>query len=56
MGRHTSALDFALGANPHHDGPEYYRGAIDDFALYGKALSAGEIQKIYEEGLDLSLD
>ncbi len=56
MGRHTSALDFALGANPHHDGPEFYHGAIDDFAFYGKALTAEEVKEIFEEGLDLSLD
>ncbi|MCA9445551.1 MAG: glycoside hydrolase family 127 protein [Candidatus Omnitrophica bacterium] len=56
MGRHTSALDFALGANPHHTGPEFYHGAIDDFAFYGKALTPEQIRKIYEEGLDLSLN
>jgi len=56
MGRHTSARDFALGANPHHTGPEFYHGAIDDFAFYGKALSAEDVKKIYEEGIDLSLE
>lgn len=55
MGRHTSALDFALGANPHHTGPEFFRGAIDDFSFYARALSEEEIGTLFRNGLDLEL-
>jgi len=39
----STALDFALGANPHYTGDEHFIGRIDDFAFYAKALSAAEI-------------
>jgi DUF1680 family protein len=40
----STALDFALGANPHHTGGnECFIGRIDDFAFYAKALSDEEI-------------
>lgn len=44
----TTAEDFALGANPHHTGPEFYTGRIQDFAFYGKALAAEEALKVFE--------
>ncbi len=47
----TSAMDFALGANPHYTGNEFFHGRIDDFALFAKALSAEEIEKIFRDGL-----
>ncbi len=48
----TSATDFALGANPHYTGNEFFQGRIDDFALFAKALSAEEIERIFKEGLE----
>ncbi|MCG3198419.1 MAG: hypothetical protein GHCLOJNM_02919 [bacterium] len=43
----TVAEDFALGANPHHVGNEFFIGAMDDFALYAKPLSVEEIEGLY---------
>jgi MSHA biogenesis protein MshL len=41
------AEDFALGANPHHIGNEFFIGAMDDFAFYAKPLSVEEIEDLY---------
>jgi hypothetical protein len=49
----SSAIDFALGGNPHHSGDEFLHGKIDDFAFYAKALDAEEIMKIFKDGLKL---
>ncbi len=45
----TVAADFALGANPHFSGNEYFWGCLDDFAFYAKGMSAEEIGKIYTQ-------
>ncbi|MFH1743316.1 MAG: LamG-like jellyroll fold domain-containing protein, partial [bacterium] len=45
----TAAEDFALGANPHHQGNEFFVGSIDEFAFYAKDLSAEQITAIYRE-------
>ncbi len=39
----TTAVDFALGANPHFTGDEHFIGRIDEFALYARALTADQI-------------
>lgn len=44
---HSDAQDFALGANPHFTGNEYFTGRIDDFAFYAKALSAEEVAEVF---------
>lgn len=44
---------FALGGNPYHSGDESFVGRIDDFALWAKALSGGEIEKVYREGWEV---
>ncbi len=46
---YTAARDFALGANPHYSGNEYFVGALDDFAWYARVSSAEEITAIYRE-------
>ena len=50
----TFAKDFALGANPHHTGPEFYHGRIQEFAFYAKAFDETAVERIWKEGLDLS--
>jgi len=42
----SSAVDFALGANPHYGGNEFFTGAIDEFAFYAKALTADQIAEM----------
>ena len=44
---HSNAEDFALGANPHFTGHEYFRGRIDALSLYARALTAAEIAAAY---------
>jgi hypothetical protein len=44
----TTAEDIALGANPHHTGPEFYTGRIQDFAFYGMAMGAEEVKRRFE--------
>jgi len=39
----SAAQDFALGGNPNYTGNESYRGRIDDFAFYARALRPEEI-------------
>ena len=56
----TQAHEFGLGGNVNFsaidsNADEYYHGKLDDFALYARALTADEIQKIYQEGLHLEL-
>lgn len=41
----TVAADFALGANPHFSGNEYFFVCLDDFASYARGMSAEEIWK-----------
>ena len=52
----TSAVDFALGANPHYSGNEFLIGGMDDFAFYAKALSGDEIRAIYEDSKSVPSD
>ncbi len=49
----TAAEDFALGANPHYGGNEFFFGSMDDFAFYARALDKAAIERIYREGLSL---
>jgi hypothetical protein len=42
----SSAGDFALGANPHYTGHEYFRGRIDDFLFCAKALQPAAIERL----------
>jgi len=39
-----------LGANPESPNPYYFNGLVDEVTLYNRALSAQEIQNIYESG------
>ena len=39
-----------LGANPESPNPYYFNGLVDEATLYNRALSAQEIQNIYEAG------
>ncbi len=41
----TVSIQFALGGNPLHSGPEFFCGCIDDFSLYAKALTTDEIRE-----------
>lgn len=50
---YTAAEDFALGANPHYGGNEFFFGCMDDFAFYATALDKAAIERIYCEGLSL---
>ena len=42
----SNAVDFAIGANPHYQGNEYFVGKVDDFAFMAKALGEREIADI----------
>ena len=42
----TLSKDIALGSNPHHSGDEHFKGAIDDFACWAKALSDDEVKAL----------
>ncbi|MEW6237915.1 MAG: beta-L-arabinofuranosidase domain-containing protein [Candidatus Omnitrophota bacterium] len=46
----TLAQDFALGANPHYEGNEYFTGCLDDFAFYAKAMNAEQIAEAFNNG------
>jgi hypothetical protein len=50
---YSAAEDFALGANPHYSGNEFFSGCVDDFAFYARALGRAAIEQIYREGLSL---
>jgi hypothetical protein len=43
---YSEAGSVALGGNPNFGGNEFLAASLSDFALYARALSAGEIQKI----------
>ena len=44
---HTRAQDLGIGWNPNHapDG-EFFRGAVDDLRIYGRALGEDEIRRL----------
>lgn len=44
---HSQSAEIGIGFNPLFAGNEYFAGKIDDFAFYGKALSAAEIEKAF---------
>jgi hypothetical protein len=49
-GIHDSSTAFAIGARG--DGADYFDGQIDEVAVFNRALTANEIQEIYEKGLN----
>lgn len=42
----TLSKDVSIGANPHHTGDEHFTGAIDDLALYARALGDAEVRAL----------
>lgn len=42
----TLSKDVSLGSNPHHTGDEHFIGAIDDFALWARALGDDEVHAL----------
>ncbi|NIA12543.1 MAG: hypothetical protein GWP08_00585 [Nitrospiraceae bacterium] len=46
----TQSTQIGIGYNPLFQGGEHFRGQIDDFALYAKALSTREVLDAYLQG------
>jgi len=46
----TSDTDFHIGHSLSHD--TYFNGIIDDVRIYERALSPGEIEQLYQGGLN----
>lgn len=46
----TNSLALAIGGNLSGGG-SYWNGSIDDFRIYGRALSAAEVYAVYADGL-----
>jgi hypothetical protein len=44
---HSQSTQIGIGFNPLFPGGEYFKGKIDDFAFYARALSPEEIAKVY---------
>lgn len=38
-----------IGRIPHVSGGQYFKGKIDDVRIYGRALSAEEVERLYQE-------
>ncbi len=39
-----------LGPRPHHSPVRYFNGCIDEFLVFGRALGAAEVERLYEQG------
>jgi len=44
---HSQSTQIGIGFNPLFPGGEYFKGKIDDFAFYARALTPEEIAKAY---------
>ena len=42
----TESTDIGIGYNPLFSGGEHFRGKLDDFTFYGRALSVEEISDV----------
>ncbi|MDA8763660.1 thrombospondin type 3 repeat-containing protein, partial [Flavobacteriaceae bacterium] len=52
-GNHSSSGMFTIGGNQSHSPHNYYRGQIDEVAVWNEALSANEITALYNSGVGL---
>ena len=52
-GNHSSAGTFTIGGNQSHAPANYYRGLIDEVAVWNEALTAAEITTLYNSGSGL---
>ena len=52
-GNHSSIGKFTIGGNQTHSPYNYYRGQIDEVAVWNQALSANEITALYNSGAGL---
>jgi gliding motility-associated-like protein len=52
-GNHSSSGMFTIGGNQSHSPHNYYRGQIDEVAVWNEALSANEISALYNSGTGL---
>ncbi|MDC3330495.1 thrombospondin type 3 repeat-containing protein, partial [Flavobacteriaceae bacterium] len=52
-GNHSSSGKFTIGGNQTHQPQNYYRGLIDEVAVWNEALSASEITALYNSGAGL---
>jgi len=50
---HSSASTFTIGGNQSPPGGNYYRGLIDEVAVWNEALTAAEITTLYNAGSGL---
>ena len=46
----TPGLKHVIGLDDDGGSPEWFNGAIDDVRVYGRALSASEVQQLYLQG------
>ena len=52
-GNHSSTGKFTIGGNQTHSPHNYYRGLIDEVAVWNEALTASEISALYNSGIGL---
>ena len=52
-GNHSSSGMFTIGGNQSHSPHNYYRGQIDEVAVWNEALSANEVSALYNSGTGL---
>ena len=52
-GNHSSTGKFTIGGNQTHSPHNYYRGLIDEVAVWNEALTASEISALYNSGVGL---
>ena len=52
-GNHSSTGKFTIGGNQTHAPQNYYRGLIDEVAVWNEALTASEISALYNSGVGL---
>lgn len=49
----TESSDLRIGARINTNYPEYFSGSIDEVVIYSRALSADEINELYQEPLSI---